>query len=407
MRRDRKLKGILITHVDDLEGGVEASYMEKAFYHSARALEFATNHVHDFISRGREVKQIQSGHVEVSMRNYALSMKPIKIEQARRQELQAPLEEDEMELYQRSAGELGWITRQLRCDLAYENGVAQRAKTDACVADLTRLKQFVGAARRSADFRLRYWKDVDLAQGVVVHLADSGHANGTPDHNEVMRYRSVGGYFLLVANPGILEGRTVRANIIGYYSGVTKRVCRSTLAAEASHSAEAVESGDWVTVLLEEALTGELDLKNWPEVIARREKVYVTDARSVYDYLQRDANSTSSDKRMAIEGALLRETVRKPKSHVRWVDGQQNLANVLTKAGADKTILHQFLRDGLISLVQTEENRLLKEKKRLERQNRKKVVRATGTSEAAKAARRREAVTEAQRVSESSADEGC
>ena len=126
------------------------------------------------------------------MRNYALSMKPIKIEQTRRQELQAPLEEDEMELYQRSAGELGWITRQLRCDLAYENGVAQRAKTDACV----------GAARRSADFRLRSWNDVDLAQGVLVHLADSGHANGTPDHNEVMRYRSVGGYFLLVANPG-------------------------------------------------------------------------------------------------------------------------------------------------------------------------------------------------------------
>ena len=168
-----------------------------------------------------------------------------------------------------------------------------------------------------------------------------------------------------------------------------------------------MESGDWVTVLLEEALTGELDLKNWPEVIARREKVYVTDARPVYDYLQRDANSTSSDKRMAIEGALLRETVRKPKSHVRWVDGRQNLANVLTKAGADKSILHQFLRDGLISLVQTEENRLLKEKKRLERQNRKKVVKATGTSEAAKAARRREAVTEAQQVSESSADEGC
>ena len=200
-------------------------------------------------------------------------MKPLKIKHSRRQALQAPLEEDELEVYQRSAGELGWITRQLRCDLAYENGVAQRAKTDACVADLVRLKQFVGAARRSADFKLRFWKEVDLDSGVIVHLADSGHANGTPDHNEAMRYRSVGGYFILVANPGILEGKTVKANILAYYSGVTKRVCRSTLAAEASHLAEAVEMGDWVTVLLEEALTGELDLKNWPDVIARRESV--------------------------------------------------------------------------------------------------------------------------------------
>ena len=125
----------------------------------------------------------------------------------------------------------------------------------------------------------------------------------------------------------------------------------------------------------------------------------------MFDYLQRDANSTSSDKRMAIEGALLRETVRKPKSHVRWIDGQQNLANVLTKAGADKSIFHQFLRDGLLSLVQTEENRLLKEKKRVERQNRKKVVQATGAFEAVKAARRKQAVAEAEQVLGSSAEE--
>lgn len=121
---------------------------------------------------------------------------------------------------------------------------------------------------------------------------------------------------------------------------------------------------------LEEALSGELNLKDWPSVVQRRQRVYVTDARSVFDYLQKDSTSTSSDKRMAIEGALLRETVRQPGASVRWVDGMQNIANVLTKANAEKETLKEFLRDGVMTLVQSESNKILKERKRLQRQKR-------------------------------------
>lgn len=83
-----------------------------------------------------------------------------------------------------------------------------------------------------------------------------------------------------------------------------------------------------------EALSGELNLKNWPSV-----------SIILYDYLQKDSTSSSSDKRMAIEGALLRETVKQPNAYVRWIDGMQNIANVLTKANAEKDTLREFLRD--------------------------------------------------------------
>ena len=358
-RVEGRLLGILVTHVDDLEGGVHPKHLDSAF---ARSAKFATNHFRDFIFRGREVKQNEQHHIDVSMRNYALSLKTVAIPQARRQQLTEELTPEEQERLQSAAGELGWLTRQLRCDLAYENGVIQRCKGEACVADLVRLKQYIGMARRS---------DVNLDTCAVLHLADSGHANGTPDHNEELRYRSVGGYFLLLANREILEGKEARVNIVAYHSTLTKRVCRSTLAAEASHLAEAVEAGDWVTVLLEEALSGGVDLKNWDRLIEQRQRVYITDARSVYDYLSKDATSTSSDKRMAIEGALLRETVRKPGAWVRWIDGAQNVANVLTKAGAEKDTLRDLLRSGKMSLVQSEANQQLKLRKQAERARRK------------------------------------
>lgn len=367
---DGKLRGILVTHVDDIEGGVSEGYVEKAFEMSSKALEFATNHAREFIFRGREIKQHADRHVDVSMRNYALNTKKIQIPAARKTQLESSLTAEEMMTYQSAAGELGWLTRQLRCDLAYENGVAQRTKVNACVGDLVRQRQYLSLARRGADFRMRYWSDVSLHDAVVVLMADSGHANGVPERDDIMRYRSIGGYFVLLASKEVLDDQPARANVMSFHSSQTKRVCRSTLAAEASHLAEALEAGDWCICLLEEALSGKLDLKNWPEVIRRRRRVYVTDARSVCGYLHKDATSTSTDKRMAIEGALLRETVRQEGAMVRWIDGLQNIADVLTKALTDKSCLKKFLRDGIISLVQTEENQALKEKKRGDRQKR-------------------------------------
>lgn len=205
LREQGQLRGILVTHVHDIEGGVDPNYLDVAFRKSSRALEFATNHFKEFVFRGREIKQHESGHIDIAMRNYSLNTKKISISNVRKAQVESSLTESEMKDFLTGAGELGWLTRQLRCDLGYENGVVQRSKTDACVGDLTKLKQYLSMARRGADFRMRYWSDVDLRNGVLVHLADSGHANGAPEKDEIMRYRSVGGYFLLIANPEKLK----------------------------------------------------------------------------------------------------------------------------------------------------------------------------------------------------------
>ena len=400
LRHQGDLIGILVTHVDDIEAGVHRDWVNKAFEKSSKALEFATSHQQQFIFRGREMFQTAEGHIDVSMKNYAKAMKPVKISRERRSQLSSRLTVEEKNLMMSAAGELGWITRQLRSDLAYENGCVQRCKGDPCVADLLRVRQAVAAARRATDFRQRYWNDVNLEDAVLVHMADAGHANGVPEGDNIKRYQSIGGYYLFLANKEILDGRPARANMIGFHSSQTKRVCRSTLAAEASHLSEAVEAGDWLAVLVDEALHGKQNLKDWDKVVEARRRVYITDSQSVYDYLHRDSTSTSSDKRMAIEGALLRETVRRPGADVRWIDGEQNLADILTKPRVDRALLMEYMRTGMISLVQTEENRQSKEKKRAQRQARKKVVKADPKKAAEKEKRIAEVVEEMKQRSE-------
>ena len=78
------LNGILVTHFDELEGGVRQGMEEKLFKMSSQSLDFATNHRRpSFTFRGREIKQFEKkdadgnvcgGHVYVCMKNYALSM---------------------------------------------------------------------------------------------------------------------------------------------------------------------------------------------------------------------------------------------------------------------------------------------------------------------------------------------
>ena len=79
LRVQGTLRGILVTHVDDIEGGIHHSIMDKAFAKSMLALEFATNHVREFICRGREIKQHENGNIDVAMRNYAMSMRVVKM----------------------------------------------------------------------------------------------------------------------------------------------------------------------------------------------------------------------------------------------------------------------------------------------------------------------------------------
>ena len=66
----------------------------------------------------------------------------------------------------------------------------------------------------------------------------------------------------MLADEAILQDKSVPVAILDWKSGMTQRVCRSTLAAEAAHLANAVEIVDWTAVLLRETLRPYVDLRN-------------------------------------------------------------------------------------------------------------------------------------------------
>lgn len=67
----------------------------------------------------------------------------------------------------------------------------------------------------------------------------------------------------------------------------------------------------------------------------------------------------------------------------------QNIANVLTKANAEKETLREFLRDSMLTLAQSESNKIRKGRKRQQRQRRNVVVIAAKNATQVDADRRR------------------
>ena len=88
------------------------------------------------------------------------------------------------------------------------------------------------------------------------------------------------------------------------------------------------------------------------------------------------------------------------------IDGEQNLADILTKLKVDKALLMACMRTRMPSLVQTEANRELKEKKRAQRQARKKVVKSDEKKQKEKDERIRRVVAEMQQRPHSDSDLG-
>ncbi len=61
-------------------------------------------------------------------------------------------------------------------------------------------------------------------------------------------------------------------------------------------------------------------------------------------------------------------------THLRWIDGSQNIADVLTKLGVDKVYVYKVLREAKWSLVQDPAAAAIKMKKSMQRASRKTAI---------------------------------
>ena len=335
-----ELKGILTIHVDDLRmafdpahEAVLAKLREKFRFGEWRS---ALEEVIKFC--GRWEKQCpQTFKVTISMDGYAHKLQDPPLRAAGDR---SPLRDSEKKWVSSVGGQLNWMARQGRADLAF--GISKLQQM-AGSKDPETMKYLKGLVTRAREHYESYFQAIEgeLKDMVFLAVSDASHGSMPKGHSQ-------GGMMVLVGNDAILERETV-VNCLMYHSAVIKRVVRSSLAAEVSQAAEALDQCEFVRAMMGEILDHQFSLPAWQWSANQWKEILVLDSKTGYDVL--NSINNGEDRRLAIDIAILKEALYEPETNrwVRWVPGMTMPADGLTKDPGNP-MRDQVLRGGPWSL---------------------------------------------------------
>ena len=129
------------------------------------------------------------------------------------------------------------------------------------------------------------------------------------------------GHFIFAVDASITNCH-VFVSVPSWQSKKIKRLVRSSLAAEASSmSSICQEHLHWMRMMWKQMICGEFVLENYEQFLKARPSFLVNDCKSLYDVTHKGgAALASSDKRLAIELALVLAKAVSGETDLKWID---------------------------------------------------------------------------------------
>ena len=176
---------------------------------------------------------------------------PITISKERRLNKDARATPSEREALQSGNGQLAWLVRSSRMDLAFRLVESQTGArdTDLSVKDLLPYNKVVRDAKTDS-IEFTFWP-MDILKGVLLAFGDSCFANVGKNRTSLQASLII---MYAADREALLRGERVRVSPLIWKSHRIKRVVRSTLAAETMAALEAVEHADVMRGTLRRAL---------------------------------------------------------------------------------------------------------------------------------------------------------
>eukprot|EP00435_Cladocopium_sp_Y103_P043435 s320_g12.t1 len=362
------LVGVMASHVDDLVTcGSGTKYEE--------SLKILTTKLHlkkksgEFRFCGKNLVQAEDMSISIEQVDAIEGLEYQILDKHRRKFPNLPLTEQEKSDFRALIGSAGWVARQTRPDIMVNVSIASQSIGKPTIRDVIELNKAVKMLKDSADAKWCFKASgLTLESCVVFMCADSSFANTDG-------LKSQCGYIIGLTLPSITEGEETPIIVIEANSSSIKRVCRSTLAAEANAYLAGAEAAIYLASILREIQNPGIPLRTLEAEtleaeFALKPVIGFTDAKSLESTITKDAGQPS-DKRVKILVAQVREMME-GECATHWLDTSQMLADVLTKLGCERELLLQALADGVWRIAPTEEAIERKMNIRAGRQQRKK-----------------------------------
>ena len=379
-KKPGQLAGLIIVHVDDflVSGSQSNPTFKKAMDDLQKDFAFGK---WDQLTPKQPLKYcggiilMNSNHdIEVSYAEYLKKICPMTIAKGRK-------DTDEVTAAEISAargliGAMQWPATQGVPHLCASMSIQAGEVPKGTVHNLKELNKSLRFAKTNSDVTLKFLarpssKKTDLSTLCLVCYADAAFCVRNDKTSQ-------GGYVIMACEKGVLQGEKKPASIISWRSFKVPRVCRSSLAAECQACATALEELLLTKTFLEVLKNPSLTLQQVKDKL-EGECAMVTDCKALYDAVHRETIQQATDKRVAIEGLVIKDLLNDLHCQWRWVSSERQLSDGLTKVGARQAFVERF-KGSYVQLISDTAFTASKKKSKEEREKTIAETRSTRTS---------------------------
>ena len=274
----------------------------------------------DFKYIGIHLQQNDDGTISIDQKDYVKDLEVITLEQDRKGlSKQEPVNEIERSQIRQVIGKLNWVAGMTRPEISFTVSEISSRIGSATLDDIKRINKTVKFLQSTPGFITIPKLDLN---SIKLKVFTDASFNNLNDGN------SQGGHIVFCTDA------TGNCTPISWSSNKVKRVVRSTLAAETLSFSDGAESGIHLSNML----------KEFAPQLRTLEIECITDSRSLFE--SAGTTTSVSDKRLRVEINCIREMIKNNEIVIKWIKGEGQLSNVLTKAGASPFSLMDVIQSG-------------------------------------------------------------
>ena len=346
------LAGVLGIHVDDGIGGGNEFYQEKIKL-LEKKFRFGSHKTQAFTFTGIEVTQRGDNSIHLSQSAYVRKIKPITIDVNRKTQTTSPVTDNEKLALRGLIGSLQYASTNTRPDLASKLSFLQSAINSATVDTLLEGNRLLHEAKHHHDVAIII-KPIPTMDFRFMAFSDASFSSSKkPDSHS--------GVIIVGTHKDISENKQCPISPISWGCKKIQRVVTSTLAAESTSLASALDQLAWLRIFWSwlhnpdtEWRKPEQTLKLLSPAISaptfkQTADLAITDCKSLYDLTTRTAPPSCAEFRVQLVSRAIKEALQENIS-LRWVHSGAQLADALTKA-MESHFLRETLRVGTYRLV--------------------------------------------------------
>ena len=320
--KDGKLVGIVALHVDDFLHAGNRYFNTVVLPQLLGCFKVGKSESREFMYTGFYLKQDKQG-IRLDQNKYVRNVviPPIDVKQMK--DRTRDMNQEELTLLRQITGIVNWTTRSTRPDLCFEMIDLSTKFKGGKVEDLIKAKNVAARLKREeVSVMISNLSDLNKCEIIVYTDAAFRNLNDNTD--------SCGGYIVFIVN--LQSGKVAP---LEWRSNKLKRRVHSTLGAETQALYNGLDAAVGLKLLLKELYDGKVDLKVKAITDNYSAKVSVYSESEVGERILRGDI-------VVIKQMIQNETV----SEIRWVTGDNMLADILTKRGVNKQPLLEVLEDG-------------------------------------------------------------